>query len=193
MADAGNDGLLAVWANRLHWSRLKHLPLQDSHGGGGGTWRSQNCGCVPWSKVTGPWTSIFAHCMRKVPKGRIVTTMRMRHRHWHMHWLRDGAFAWDVWRDEARLLCGFIRWRSIFWRQRVSLRRSSHYWSSACRMQRLSVLLLEERSIGAPGVWRRRVTGHDESLKGGQRSDVSLTRRITAFLLYPRRLSKYQV
>lgn len=27
VADAGGDGLLAVWTNRLHWVRLKHLPL----------------------------------------------------------------------------------------------------------------------------------------------------------------------
>lgn len=30
MADSCDDGLLAVWTDRLHWGRLEHLPLQHS-------------------------------------------------------------------------------------------------------------------------------------------------------------------
>lgn len=73
VADAGCDWLLAVWTNRLHWSRLKHLPLQNSHGGGGPR-RGENCGCVTWTEVTGPRTIVLHYRMRKVPRGSVVTT-----------------------------------------------------------------------------------------------------------------------
>ncbi len=74
VADAGHDGLLAVWTNRLHWSRLEHLPLYNSHGGGGGTRRGEDRGCVTWSKVTGPRTIVLVYRMRKVSRRSIVTT-----------------------------------------------------------------------------------------------------------------------
>lgn len=74
MADAGGDGLLAVWTHGLYRSRLEHLALQDGHSGGCGG-RGENRGRVTRSEVTGPRTIVLhSHWMMKMPGGRVVTT-----------------------------------------------------------------------------------------------------------------------
>lgn len=161
MADAGDDGLLAVWTHGRHWSWLKHLPLHNGHGGGC-TRCADDRGRVTRSKVTGPWTVVLCHHMRKMPRGRVVTTRDVR---------------WNI----ARLY-GFIWWRSIIWRQGVTLWRCCHYWSTGCRNWRLPIFLLKKRGTGAPWVRRRGVTGHVGSQEGGQRRK---RRSHSLFLLYP--------
>lgn len=145
---AGDDGLLTVRTHSLHRRGLEHFPLQHGHGGGC-SWRSQDGCCMTphVDKVTGTGAHLSWHRVRKVTgRRRVVCTCWWR-RHWHGH----GSLSRYM-RGEEAWLWGLIRWRTIVWRQRLSLYRSSSY--------RLSILLLNKWGTGTSGVRRRRVTGH---------------------------------
>lgn len=77
MVNAGDNGLLAVWADGLHRRGLEHLPLQYSHCGGC-TRRSQDSGRVTSqrAKVTGPRAKLPWHGMGKVTWWRVVDTCK---------------------------------------------------------------------------------------------------------------------
>lgn len=62
MANACDDGLLAVWTHCLHWTGLEHLTLKDRHCCGCPR-RGNNCGRVPSSraKATGRRTKLPWH------------------------------------------------------------------------------------------------------------------------------------
>lgn len=163
VADAGNNGLLAVWTHRLHRRRLEHLALQHRHCGGSPR-GSNHCRRVTrgGAIVTGPWSKLPWHVVRKVTRWRVVATMWVGHGHRHR------ALPWDVRWNEAWLHCGFVRWRTVLRWHRMSHWRSSCYrsWASWSGDWRLPVLLLDERSAGAPWVGRRRVAGHAAALEG---------------------------
>lgn len=155
VGDAGDDRLLTVRTHGLHRGGLEHFPLQHGHRGGCSRGGQDGRRVTPHvDKVTGTGAHLSRHRVRKVARRRGVgATLWQRHGHGH------GSVSRDMWRKEA-WVCGLIGWRTVVWRQGLSLYWSISYW--------LSVLLLDERGAGTSGVRRRRVTGHTgrKSVKG---------------------------
>lgn len=150
MRDAGDDGLLTVWTDGLHWCGLEHFSLQHSNSGGC-SWRGQHCGCVAphGNEGTRAWTHLSRHRVRVMARRRRVVDTLGR-RHWHWHWHGHCSFSRNMRREEP-MLRSFIWWRAIIWRWRMAL-----LWLSCS--YGLSILFFNKWCTGSSGVWRRRIT-----------------------------------
>lgn len=75
MADACDDGLLAVGTHRLYGAGLEHLPLQDCDGSGGPRRRDDGgrvaaCG----AKASGARPELARHALGEVARWRVEAT-----------------------------------------------------------------------------------------------------------------------
>lgn len=151
VGDAGDDGLLTVWTDGLHWCGLEHFSLQHGHSGGS-SWRGQNCGTV--DEGTRAWSHLSRHWVRVVTgMRRVVAPLRGWHWHRHWHWHGHRSITRNMRMEEPRLW-SFVRRRTIVWRWRVAL-----LWLGSS--YRLAILFFDEWCTGSSGIWRGRITRHN--------------------------------
>lgn len=77
MANSCDDGLLAVWAYRLHRCWLEHLTLQHSDRSSSARW-SNHCGCVShsWATVARSWNKLPRHGLGEVSRRRVEASWK---------------------------------------------------------------------------------------------------------------------